>query len=128
VFGRHASLPFRIGKKRRSTIDAIKMLIKQVQHAKVANVLATESDTRSIPSTNDRDTTQVRELKTASNYRGTGKSLFWIQKNNKTTISMKSDNVSDQSGMLRRDLIGMTLRTTDRKRMRSILQERSTNQ
>jgi hypothetical protein len=39
------------------------------------------NDTRSIPSTNDRDTTQVRE-KTASNYRGTGKSLFWIQKRN----------------------------------------------
>jgi hypothetical protein len=49
---------------------------------KVANVLATEGrDTRSIPSTNDRDTTQVRELKDgASNYRGTVKVLFWIQK------------------------------------------------
>jgi hypothetical protein len=73
---------FALGRKEDPAIDAIKMLIKQVQHAKVANVLATEGDTRSIPSTNDRDTTQVRELKTASNYRGTGKSLFWIQKNN----------------------------------------------
>jgi hypothetical protein len=40
------------------------------------------NDTRSIPSTNDRDTTQVREQKTANNYRGTGKSLFWIQRRN----------------------------------------------
>jgi hypothetical protein len=81
-----ASLPFRIGRRKDPPIDAIKMLIKQVQHAKVANVLATEgSDTRSIPSTNDRDTTQVRELKTASNYRGTGKSLFWIQKEQQNT-------------------------------------------
>jgi hypothetical protein len=40
------------------------------------------TDTRSIPSTNDRDTTQVREQKTANNYRGTGKSLFWIQRRN----------------------------------------------
>jgi hypothetical protein len=54
------------------------MLIKQV-HAKVANVLQLGGDTRSIQSTNDRDTTQVRELKTASNYRGTGKSLFWMK-------------------------------------------------
>jgi hypothetical protein len=38
----HASLPIRIGRREDPPIDAIKMLIKQVQHAKVANVLATE--------------------------------------------------------------------------------------
>jgi hypothetical protein len=41
-------------------IDAIKMLIKQVQHAKVANVLATEGRYTVNSSTNDRETTQVQ--------------------------------------------------------------------
>jgi hypothetical protein len=63
VLANIASLPFALEEKKIPPIDAIKMLIKQGKH-KVANVLATEgSDTRSIPSTNDRDTTQVRELK-----------------------------------------------------------------